>query len=95
MQSVAGHSLLRVVPAWVGLTKMSGPMFFKEVEFARGVDARPCYFFAVLGTYLDRALSWGWLPAYQSAWAVCSSLIFGALLQTSNTAKAISSLISA
>ena len=70
MQSAAGHSLLGVVPAWVGLAKMSGPKFFKEVEFARGADARPCYFFAVLGTYLDRALSSGWLPAYQSAWRV-------------------------
>lgn len=95
MQSAAGHSLLGVVPAWVGLAKMSGTKFFKEVEFARGVDARPCYFFAVLGTYLDRALLRGWLPAYQSAWAVCSSLIFGALLQTCKTARAISSLISA
>lgn len=51
MQSAAGHLLLGVVPAWVGLAKMSGPMFFKEVEFARCAGARPCYFFAVLGIF--------------------------------------------
>ena len=57
MQSAAGHSLMGVVPAWVGLAKMPGPKFFKEVEFARGADARPCCFLAVLGAYLDRALT--------------------------------------
>ncbi|MGB0829894.1 MAG: hypothetical protein ACPGQW_02905, partial [Paracoccaceae bacterium] len=46
----------------VGLVKISGLKFFKEVAFARGPDARPCCFFAVLNAYLDRPLSRGWLP---------------------------------
>ena len=56
MQSAAGHSLLGVVPARVGLAKMSGPMFFKEVEFARGAGARPCYFFCGFGYIFGSSL---------------------------------------
>ena len=32
MQSAAGHSLLGVVPAWVGLAKMSGLKFLKRLN---------------------------------------------------------------
>lgn len=60
MQSAAGHSLLGVVPAWVGLAKMSGPMFFKEVEFARGAGAALllfCGFGYIFGSSLIKGMA--------------------------------------
>ena len=79
----------------VGLFKISGLKFFKEVAFARGPDDRPCCFSRFwMHIWIDPHQGDG-CPYDQCVWAVCSCRIFGALLQTCKTAKAISSLISA
>ena len=46
MERIAGLAwrARAVTTTMFGLAKISGPKFFKEVEFARGADARPCCF---------------------------------------------------
>ena len=43
MERIAGLAwrARAVTTTMFGLAKISGPKFFKEVEFARGADARP------------------------------------------------------